>query len=97
MPFPQTIPAATKNPLNPPPPNPPFLNLALGVFLSRISDFREPPPPPLGGLYASAWLGIQPWVRSVAEVSRFASGVGLEAGSGCTSPTPGACVELLVW
>ena len=39
-------PRAVKNPLNPPPPpTAPFLNLALGV-LSRISDFREHPPPP---------------------------------------------------
>ena len=38
-------PAKRKTPLNPPQP-PPFFNLALGVFLSMISDFREPPPPP---------------------------------------------------
>ena len=47
-----------------------------------------------GVLYAFAWLGIQPWVSSVAEVSRFASGVDLEDGNGCANPTPEACVEL---
>ena len=34
-------PAQQKTPLTPPP----LLNLALGGVLSRISDFREPPPP----------------------------------------------------
>ena len=39
-------PRAAKNPLKTPPPQtpPPFLNLALGGFLSMISDFRESPP-----------------------------------------------------
>ena len=50
-----------------------------------------------GGLYASAWLGIQPWVGSVAEVSWFTRGVGFEDGSGSANPTPGACVELPTW
>ena len=39
-------PRAAKIPLKPPPKPPPFLNLALGGFLSMISDFRESPPPP---------------------------------------------------
>ena len=44
---------AVKTPLKTPPNPPPFLNLALGGFLSRISDFRETPPmspPSLKGL-----------------------------------------------
>ena len=59
-------PRAAKNPLKPPLPKPPlFLNLALGGFLSRISDFREPPPP-LGLL----WIDHAALVR----VSRFTAG-----------------------
>ena len=50
-----------------------------------------------GGLYVSAWLGIQPSVGFVAEVSRFTKHVGFEDGSGSASPTPGACVGLPTW
>ena len=39
-------PRTAKNPLKTPPKTPRFLNLALGGFLSMISDFRQPPPPP---------------------------------------------------
>ena len=48
-------PAQRKTPLKPPPKPPPFLNLALGGFLSMISDFRESPPP---------WLWLQ-WLKGL--------------------------------
>ena len=43
--FPRTIPPPAKKPLKNRPEPPPFLNVALGGFLSRISHLREPPPP----------------------------------------------------
>ena len=66
-----------------------------GVVVCGVPS--APPPPPL----ALGRILLQPmsrWRRvCVAEVSRFASGVGLEAGSGYASPTPGACVEPPAW
>ena len=49
------------------------------------------------GIYVSAWLGIQPSVASVAQVSRFTKDVGVEYGSGSANPRPGASVELPTW
>ena len=49
-----------------------------------------------GGLYASARLGVQPQVGSVAEVSRFSTDVGLETRPGPIHPTPGMGVASLV-
>ena len=48
-------PAQRKTPLNPPP----LLNLALGGFLSRVSKFREPPPP-CSFLLPDAWWCVCP-------------------------------------
>ena len=49
-----------------------------------------------GGLYASARPGFQPQVGSVAEVSRFSRGVGVETKPGPIHPTPGMDVASLV-
>ena len=49
-----------------------------------------------GGLYASARLGFQSQVGSVAEVSRFSKGIGLETRPGPIPPTPGMDVASLV-
>ena len=38
-------PGAAKNPLEPPPQDPPFFELGSWGVLSMISDFRESPPP----------------------------------------------------
>ena len=49
-----------------------------------------------GGLYASARPGFQPQVGSVAEVSWFSRGIGLETRPGPIHPTPGMDVASLV-
>ena len=50
-----------------------------------------------GGLYASARPGFQPQVGSVAEVSRFSRGVGLETNRPRPiHPTPGMDMASLV-
>ena len=49
-----------------------------------------------GGLYASARSGFEPQVGSVAEVSRFSRGVGLETRPGPIHPTPVMDVASLV-
>ena len=49
-----------------------------------------------GGLYASARLGFQPQVGSVAEVSQLRRGVGLETRPSPIHPTPGMDVASLV-
>ena len=49
-----------------------------------------------GGLYASSRPGFQPQVGSVAEVSRFSRGVGLETRPGPIYPMPRVDVASLV-
>ena len=49
-----------------------------------------------GGLYVSARPGFQPQVGSIAEVSRFSRGVGLETKPGPIHPTPGMDMASLV-
>ena len=50
-----------------------------------------------GGLNASASLGMQPWVLSMAKVSRFTGDLDLETSTGPIRPPPGGNEALLIW